>query len=215
MLDMDGVIIDSEPLWQDAEIEVFGAVGVPLDRELCRETTGLRMDEAVAYWYRRVPWEGPTPTEVGDRLLRRVTELIAERAEPLPGLDDLLDRLDRHGVPVALASSSPLVLIEAVLDRFGVADRLAAVHSAEGEPYGKPHPAVYLTTAEQLGVDPAACVAVEDSANGVVAAKAARMGCIAVPAAVERDDPRFGIADATVDSLQAIDDALLGRLLRF
>jgi len=86
-----------------------------------------------------------------------------------------------------------------VLAALDLGEAFEVVHSAEDEPYGKPHPGIYLTAAERLGVDPVACVAIEDSVAGVVAAKAARMAAVAVPE--DRGDPRFGIADAVLDSL--------------
>ena len=201
IFDMDGVLVDSEPLWQVAEIEVFAAVGVALTIERCQETIGLRIDEAVDHWWIRHPWSGPLPAEVADGIVARVTELIAERAEPLPGVRDAIAAARRVG-PIALASSSPRRLIDAVLARFDL--HFDVVHSAEDEAFGKPHPAIYLTTADRLGVAPTRCLAVEDSVNGVVAAKAARMACVAIPELAQRDDPRFGVADAVLDSLGAL-----------
>jgi len=94
-------------------------------------------------------------------------------------------------VPVALASSSPYAVIEAALDRLGLTEAFRCVYSAEEEPYGKPHPGVYLTAARKLGVAPEACCAIEDSPNGVLAAKAAKMTCVAVPDRMMAGDPRF------------------------
>lgn len=203
VFDMDGVLVDSEPLWQDAEIEVFAGVGVTLTRELCRQTMGLRIDEAVDHWHRRFGWESPAPADVAASVVRRVSELIAERGAPLAGVDVALRRCRAAGLRLALASSSPRPLIDAVLGALGLGDAFEVVHSADDEPYGKPHPGTYLTTAGLLGVAPTACLAIEDSVNGVIAAKAARMTCVAVP--VDLDDPRFGIADAVLPSLADLD----------
>lgn len=201
VFDMDGVLLDSEPLWQRAEIEVFGSVGLHLDDAACRRTMGMRIDEVVAFWFARAPWRGPSPAAVTDALLSRVCRLITDEAEPLPGVDTVLAELARREVPVGLATSSPGRVIEAVFDRLGLHGRFAAVCSAEHEAYGKPHPAVYLQAAAELGVAPTSCVAIEDSVNGVISAKAARMGCIAVPAPELRSDPRFVVADAVVTDL--------------
>jgi sugar-phosphatase len=201
IFDMDGVLVDSEPLWQEAEIEVFAGVGVELTAERCQETMGLRIDEAVDHWWVRHPWPGPSPIEVAEAIVARVTELIAERAEPLPGVHEAIAAARRVG-PIALASSSPRRLIDAVLARFDL--DFDVVHSAEDEAFGKPHPAIYLTTADRLGVAPTRCLAVEDSVNGVVAAKAARMACVAIPEPSLRGDRRFGVADAVLDSLAAL-----------
>ena len=114
------------------------------------------------------------------------------------------------GLKVAVASSSSEELIAAALDRLGLRG-LDAVRSAAPETYGKPHPAVLLSTARELGLDPTACVVLEDSLNGVIAAKAARMRCVAVPEADQLEDPRFAIADVRLPSLERLaPEALLG-----
>lgn len=206
VFDMDGVLVDSEPLWQEAEIEVFGTVGVELSRAMCEETMGLRIDEAVAHWHRRTPWDGPSQPEIADRVVAGVAARIAERGEPLPGVREALDACRRRGLRLALASSSPMPLIGAVLERFDLAGTFEVVVSADGEPYGKPHPGIYLTAADRLAVAPTACVAIEDSLNGVIAAKAARMRAVAIP--LDPADPRFGVADAVLTSLADLDGAL-------
>ena len=210
--DLDGLLIDSEPCWMQAEMEVLGALGVPLTRERCRETTGLRMDEAVAYWAARHPWIGPARDEVVRRILHRVLALLAERAPLKPGVHESLEVVRRAGLRVALASSSPLTLIEGVLERFRLRGAFEQVVSAEDERFGKPHPGVYLTTAARLEVAPAACVALEDSVNGVLSATGAGMRCIAVPERWPVEDPRFGSAQAVVRSLLEVDAGLLGRV---
>jgi sugar-phosphatase len=208
VFDMDGVLVDSEPLWMAAEIDVFATVGVALTVERCRETTGLRIDEAVDHWWQRHPWSGPTPAEVAAAIVARVIELVGERSEPMAGVHEAVAAARAVG-PVALASSSSHRLIDAVLDRFDL--RFDVVHSAEDEAFGKPHPAIYLTTCERLGVAPGRALAIEDSVNGVVAAKAARMACVAVPEPAQRDDRRFGIADAVLGSLEALAPLLAER----
>lgn len=210
--DLDGLLIDSEPCWVQAEIETLGALGVPLTPERCLETTGLRMDEAVGYWFARHPWTGTTPEIVVERVVSRVLALLSQRAPLKPGVHESLSVVRRAGLRVALASSSPLALIEGVLERVGLRSAFEQVVSAEGERFGKPHPGVYLTTAARLGVAPGACVALEDSVNGVLSATAAGMRCIAVPERWPVEDPRFGSAHAVVRSLLEVDAGLLGRV---
>jgi HAD superfamily hydrolase (TIGR01509 family) len=210
--DMDGLLLDSEPYWVEAELSVLGAVGVPLTEELARETTGMRLDEAVAHWYGRFPWKGPTQQEVLARLTRAAHQLILAKAEPKPGVHESLAFFESRGIRRALASSSSLVLIDGVVEKLGLYGRFELTVSAESEPYGKPHPAVYLRCAARLGVSPFECLALEDSVNGLVSAKAARMRVIAVPEAAHRTDARFGLADAVVDSLLEVDGRLLDRL---
>lgn len=212
IFDMDGLLVDTEPLWQDAEIELFATVGVQLDRDLCRSTTGLRIDEVVDHWHRISPWESPSRAELVTAVLDRMVELIAARATLLPGVVESIELVRQRGLAVALASSSRYQLIDAVLDRFELRDCFSVIHSAEEEAYGKPHPAVFLTTAAKLGLEPTRCLALEDSLNGLIAAKAARMRCVVVPEAAGAEDARFVLADLVLPSLVALDEEALSRL---
>jgi sugar-phosphatase len=201
IFDMDGVLIDSEPIWQDVEIDLFGRLGVPLTRAMCAETMGLRVNEAVAHWYERYPWTGPAVDDVAGELVDGVIATIGERGEAKDGVHDAIAFLEDAGLRLAIASSSYYRVIDAVLDRCGLRDHFEVVHSAQDEERGKPDPAVYLTAAARLGVEPAACVAVEDSPNGVVSAQAAGMACVAVPEPGTEDDPRINGADVVIPSL--------------
>jgi len=210
IFDMDGVLIDSEPLWRRAEIEVFAEVGLALSESDCLRTQGLRIDEAVAFWFERAPWSGRPCEEVARAISTRVAELIREDSEPLPGVHASIEAARSHSLRLGLASSSSGFLIETVLDHFGLAGEFEVVHSAEHEAQGKPDPAVYLSTADRLGVDPRGCIAIEDSVNGVRSAIAAGMRCVAIPAPETRDDPRFAIATSRLDSLEELPQILEG-----
>jgi sugar-phosphatase len=211
IFDMDGLLIDSEPLWVRAEIEVFGGAGVKLTEDDCASTKGLRVDDVVAYWHARRRFDA-TPADVEARLVARVVELVRSEGQALPGVDAALGAAMKNAKHLALASSSPLPIIEAALARLGLVDAFGVVQSAQREPYGKPHPGIFLRTAERLGVSPLECVVLEDSLTGVVAAKAARMGCIAVPFDHPEHDARFILADAIVGSLAEVTGALLEEL---
>lgn len=201
LFDMDGLLIDSEPLWRRAEVEVFGRVGLVLDESDCFQTTGLRIDEVAEFWFQRSPWRGPSPGEVARQIVARVIELVRAEGAPKEGVAEALSFAAGRGVPVALVSSSPYALINATLDRLQLRASFSLVYSAEDEPFGKPHPGVYLSAASRLGVPPRACLALEDSLNGLIAAKAARMLCLAVPEPEHRHDPRFSLADHVIPSL--------------
>ena len=209
IFDMDGLLIDSEPLWRRAEIEIFAEFGVSLTDAMCASTKGLRIDEVVAHWHRRFQWTSPTPAVVREKVVARVIELIAAEGQPLPGVRHAVDLAGAEGRRLALASSSSMAIIDAALTRLNIRERFAAVISAEHETYGKPHPAVFLKAAEALDVEPTACLVLEDSLPGVIAAKAARMRCIVVPENAERDEPRFIIADAMLNALSEFEAAHL------
>lgn len=212
IFDMDGVLIDSEPFWQESETDAFGRAGLALTREMCLQTMGLRVDEVVEYWRRRHPFDDAPAGALEDAIISGVVERILSKGEAKEGAPHALGFFRERGVRVALASSSAYRLIGAVTERLGLAAAFEVVYSAEEEEYGKPHPGVYLTTARRLGVAPAECLAVEDSFNGVLAAKAARMTCVAVPEPAQRRDPRFSIADAVLHSLADMDEELWRRL---
>jgi mannitol-1-/sugar-/sorbitol-6-/2-deoxyglucose-6-phosphatase len=212
IFDMDGVLIDSEPFWQEAEIATFERVGLQLTREMCLETMGLRIDEVVAYWRQRHAWEDDSAGELEERIINGVVERILLKGEDKPGVAHALAFFKSHRVELALASSSAYRIIRAVVERFQLADSFDCIYSAEEEEYGKPHPGVYLTTARKLGVNPAECLAIEDSLNGVLAAKAARMKCIAIPEAATQHDPRFVIADVKLGSLTEISEEVWHKL---
>lgn len=208
LFDMDGILIDSEPLWRDAEIEIFGDVGLALDEQDCLKTQGLRIDEAVAFWFERSPWSGASREIVAQRIVMRVADLIREKGEPLPGVHASLAAARERGWRLGLASSSSDFLIETVLERFQLTNSFEVTRSAEHERKGKPHPSVYLSTAAALGLPPRACVAIEDSVNGVLSAIAAKMRCIAIPAPEARADPRFAMATQRLATLETLGEAL-------
>lgn len=201
IFDMDGLLIDSEPLWQEAELHVFNKVGVPLTPEMTLQTTGLRTDEVVEYWHKKYPWSNPPQKEVSDKIDETVIDLIKSKGTAMAGAKEAVELCKAAGLPIAIASSSSTLLINTVLEKLGIADEVKIIHSAHDEAYGKPHPAVYISTANELGVHPNHCLAFEDSANGVLAAKAAKMKCIAIPEPSLRNDKRFGIADIILHSL--------------
>lgn len=201
IFDMDGLLIDSEPLWRRAEIAVFASVGVKLNDKLCRQTTGMRIDTAVQYWFERYPWKGKTQQQLVEELVVRVEDEIERAGVCMPGVQQTLDHVKTAGWRIGLASSSPGTLIDFVIDKLGIAQYFDARCSALDEEHGKPDPAVYLTAARLLDIAPAACVAFEDSMPGVRSAKAAGMKVVAVPDPERSDDPAFAMADLRLTSL--------------
>ncbi|QMW04511.1 hexitol phosphatase HxpB [Spirosoma foliorum] len=206
IFDMDGLLVDSEPHWRAMEREVFDTVGLHLTDEECKQTTGLPILEVVRYWFARAPWtdqaaQGRTLEDLADAITHGVHERIAHLAEPMPGALDTIAFFVSRGIPTAIASASPMSLIEVVIDRIGIRDSLTLWHSATLEARNKPAPDVYWGTARKLGVLPANCVAFEDSGSGLRSAYDAGMQTVAVPGAFEYNDPKFAIADVILPSL--------------
>ncbi|HAZ75278.1 MAG TPA: hexitol phosphatase HxpB, partial [Enterobacteriaceae bacterium] len=164
IFDMDGLLIDSEPLWDRAELEVISSLGVDVTRRHeMPDTLGLRIDMVVDLWYAMQPWSGPGKQEVTDRIIQRAISLVDEQRPLLPGVREALALCKAKGLKVGLASASPLYMLEKVLSLFELSDYFDALASAQTLPYSKPHPQVYLDCAAKLGVDPLSCVALEDS----------------------------------------------------
>jgi mannitol-1-/sugar-/sorbitol-6-/2-deoxyglucose-6-phosphatase len=199
IFDMDGLLIDSEPLWWRAEIKVLQAVGVPLTTEMCWETMGTRVDEMVAHWFELYPWEGPSVAETASAVLEEVRDLILAEGVAMPGAVELVGALKKQGRVLAVASSSPRSLIDAVLATLGLTGSFAALYTADDEAFGKPDPAVYVSAARGLGVEPGQCLVFEDSTAGMIAGKGAGMVVVAV--SPEDRGVDTSVADIRVDSL--------------
>ncbi|ALR76534.1 hexitol phosphatase HxpB [[Enterobacter] lignolyticus] len=205
IFDMDGLLIDSEPLWDRAELDVIAGLGVDISRrnEL-PDTLGLRIDMVVDLWFAQQPWQGPGRDEVTATIINRAIALVEAERPLLPGVREAVALCKAQGLKVGLASASPLHMLEKVLTMFELRDQFDALASAEKLPYSKPHPQVYIDCADRLGVSPLSCVALEDSVNGMVASKAARMRSIVVPEHENAGDPRYALADVRLDSLEQL-----------
>jgi HAD superfamily hydrolase (TIGR01509 family) len=218
VLDMDGLLIDTEPVWRIAGENVFTALGVQVSRAELLDTTGIRIDEMVRALLPPASGPGPSPAgapvlhpaEVADRITDLVVDHVRRQGVPMPGVPEAIALFRRSGLQLAIASSSPARLIDAVCARLGLDIEVRC--SALDEPRGKPAPDVYLAAARRLGLSPARCLAVEDSPAGVVAAKEAGMSCLAVPDPLLAGDPRYRRADLVLPSLTELDEPVLRTL---
>jgi sugar-phosphatase len=230
VLDMDGVLIDTEPVWRAAETDVFAGLGIVLSESDVLESTGQPIEELIPIWRQRSPAGGGgaglsgaslsgaglsgaslSDAEVAGLVIDQVIAHVKAEGQPMPGVTAAIALFEQCRLRLAIASSSPRRLIDAVCDRLGLG-RIDVRCSAMDEARGKPAPDVYLTAARRLGVAPAQCLAVEDSLNGLASARAAGMTCIAVPDPLLAADPRYGAANLVLRSLADLDDAALRRL---
>jgi mannitol-1-/sugar-/sorbitol-6-/2-deoxyglucose-6-phosphatase len=216
VLDMDGLLIDTEPVWRVAESAVLAGLGISLSESDLLDSTGQPIDELIRGWRRRRSSHdgrgpGPTDAEVAEQIIDQVIAHVRAEGQPMPGVTATIACFERYGLALAIASSSPPRLIDAVCDRLGLAG-IRVRCSAEDEARGKPAPDVYLTAARRLGVAPASCLALEDSPHGIAAAKSAGMRCVAVPDPLLAADPRYREADLVIGSLTELNEAAL-RLL--
>ena len=216
VLDMDGVLIDTEPVWRAAQSAVFAGFGVALSERDLLDSTGQPIEELIPVWRRRASTPDPagtelTDAEIADLIIDRVIAHVTAEGRPMPGVTAAIALFERCGLRLAIASSSPLRLIDAVCDRLGLT-RITVRCSAMDEARGKPAPDVYLTAARRLGVAAANCLALEDSPAGVASARSAGMRCVAVPDPLLAADPRYREADLVLGSLTGLDEAALRRL---
>jgi mannitol-1-/sugar-/sorbitol-6-/2-deoxyglucose-6-phosphatase len=213
IFDMDGVIIDSEPLWQTAEKLVFETIGIQLTTAMCRQTIGLRTDEVIRYWFDRQPWESKSLEQVEAELLTEVEVLILAQGNAMAGLHPILEAISGSDLRLAIASSSPKKLIQSVMRKLAIGDYFESFYSGFDVPNGKPDPAVYFAAANGLGLAPEHCLAIEDSLAGIRSAKAAGMKVIAIPEPESYDNEKFDIADLKVRSLVELDLEIIRSVL--
>jgi HAD superfamily hydrolase (TIGR01509 family) len=209
VLDLDGVIVDSEPTHERATDEYLASLGATIGRRLRDDMMGRRVREltdAIAEELGLAPADVLAGREaVFWRLLEEEDGL-----EPMPGLHDAIGRLSDAGLPLAVATSGTRAYVEHVLERFGVRGAFKAIVSGQDVVHGKPHPETYLLAASLLSADPADCVAIEDTFHGVSAARAAGMRVVAVPNALTAAMD-FSAADAVVADLGAAVERILSR----
>ncbi|HUB59980.1 MAG TPA: hexitol phosphatase HxpB [Puia sp.] len=201
IFDMDGLLIDSEPYWQLAGMETLRQFNVTLSPIQYHHTTGLRTPEWLDYWFGVFGIDKNLVPAAAAALHANVFEKIRTNANPMPGVRHALDFFKARKFRIGLATSSPLSLAKIVTDKLDIGDYFNAVTSAGDLPYGKPHPQVYMDCAAALSTDPLECLAFEDSFNGLIAAKAARMKCVVIPVADQYDLPKWGAADLKLPSL--------------
>lgn len=213
IFDMDGLLIDSEPLWYEAAVEVFTPLGIPLTPESYASSIGLRTKEFVAWWFNRYGINIEHAVNAEQQINDVVIEKIRAKGEALTGVHEVLEMIKKKGLKIGLATSSPSRLIDVVVDKLDIRDYFSAFSSAEHLEYGKPHPQVYIDCALALESKPVDCICFEDSFHGMIAAKAARMKCIVVPASFMKDEPRWHAADLQLYSLEELTGSLLDQIM--
>jgi HAD superfamily hydrolase (TIGR01509 family) len=202
IFDMDGLLIDSEPSWQEAGAAVLREFGVTLTDAQYHSTTGLRTPEWIDYWFTYFNLDKKHAAAAIENVEQKALEIIREKGQPMPGVHYILQFFREQQFRIGLASSSPMRLINMVVDKLQIRDYLDAITSAEKLPFGKPHPQVYMDCALLLAARPNECVCFEDSFNGMIAAKAARMKCVIVPAPAVHHESRWEAADLKLNSLE-------------
>ena len=214
IFDMDGLLVDSEPLWQEAADEVFALYNFKITPLQYETSTGLRTKEFVEHWFRTYRKDMRDCQKAEDQIIEVVTNKIAKKGRILPGVQYIFQFFHNHNFKIGIASSSPKPLIDLVIQMTGIEQYVQAVASAQDIPYGKPHPQVYLDCAKMLNSMPEECLCFEDSFNGMIAAKAAKMKCVVVPSQHQASSKKWGAADLQLSSLQNFGKILFDSLLQ-
>jgi HAD superfamily hydrolase (TIGR01509 family) len=208
VFDLDGVIVDSEHVWDEVRQQLAAERGGRWHDQASRDMMGMSSPEWSRYMHDVIGLEEP-PVEINAEVVRRLEAVYRERLPLIPGAVEAVERLAARW-PLGLASSSNRRVIDLVLETSGLTGSFRATVSSEEVAQGKPAPDVYLEAARRLGVEPARCAAVEDSENGILSAKAAGMRTIAIP------NPRYppaeyalAAADLVLDSIEELTSEVL------
>jgi sugar-phosphatase len=212
IFDMDGLLVDSEPFWRKAHMAIVAEEGFTITEDDVRAMAGKGTNHVVDEWGERFGWDASKNPEITDRVVKNVISQVAESGKALPGVYDLIEMLQQHDIPMAVASSSMPELIDVTLNKLDIAKFMTIIRSTRDEKNSKPFPDVYLTVARLLDVEPSTCLVFEDALNGVRAAKAAGMTCVAVPE-LPYDPDRFAEADLIVDFLEGFSWATIQDLM--
>jgi HAD superfamily hydrolase (TIGR01509 family) len=202
LFDMDGVIIDSEPLWSEAERQLLARRNLTYSEQLKPLLMGLDSREAVRILKKHYDL-GESVEELVDERNQLVSELIQQHGQAIPYALELIQQVRNGGVKTVVASSSPYALVELVVVKLGIGPLLDLVLSGDEVSRGKPAPDIYEIAAKTLGVAPECCLIVEDAPNGVRAAKAAGMRCVAITTGASKTE--LAAADQVVEGFRGLD----------
>ncbi len=183
IFDMDGLLIDSEPRWDEARHIMAAEVGVEWNKNDHKAVMGVSTDKWVSYMIERLSLDMPAK-EVEETIISTMRDLYSQRIPFLDGAEQAVELSSRY-FPTGLASGSPQSLIDTVTSAPSLQGKFGVILSGDQFSQGKPSPEIYLAAANALGIEPERCVCLEDSGNGILAGKNAGMKVIAVP------DPRF------------------------
>jgi HAD superfamily hydrolase (TIGR01509 family) len=212
IFDIDGLLIDSEPLWAAAATQILKEYNIALSDKQYKTTTGLRTKEFVHWWLHYFKLDANLQQTVEKNIIDVVLQKIKTNGTVMPGAKNIIYFFKEQQFKIGLATSSPKSLIDLVIDMLQIKDVVMATASAEDLAFGKPHPQVYLNCAEQLNSHPLQCVCFEDSFNGMIAAKAARMKCVVVPHHSQIKEECWAAADLKLSSLHNFNSLLLQKI---
>lgn len=203
IFDMDGLLFDTDPkLWLESMEEVAHHYNIEVSTDLLKHTRGLRIYEVTEFWSRKFDFADQNISrKIAEDIVDNIIERSIFKGKVMPGVLNLLEDLSLQNIKMGVATSSPKRMCDRLLEHFNIRAYFEAVTSADSCMVGKPHPEVYLQCADSLATPSFNCVAFEDSVNGMIAAKAARMQVVVVPEPQQKASPKFGLADLLLNDL--------------
>ena len=201
IFDMDGLLIDSEPFWKEAEHQVFTKKGVRVSPELAILTAQMTTRQVTEFWYKEFPWSGSTLEDVENEVIDKVIALVTEKGQALAGVTETIKMLKANGIKIGLATNSPARVMHSILAKLKIDQDFDAISSSDEVIKGKPCPEIYQLTLSKLGVLAENVIAFEDSVGGLTASVAAGIKTIAVPENANYNSDKFEAAIAILPSL--------------
>ncbi len=178
IFDMDGVLIDSEPFHLVVNEKIFANLGINLSEDEYHSFIGTTHKDMWTTIKKRYNLPQPVPELVNMQVSGNINYIKNEEIKQIKGITDLLSRIARENIKIGIASSSPTEVIELVINKLGIGEYFSSIVGGEEIKKGKPAPDIFLKAAKRLKAKPSACIVIEDSKNGVLAAKAAEMKCV-------------------------------------
>ncbi len=204
IFDMDGLSIESEPYWEEAKIKIFKSYGCYLDKDICNQTTGLKMLDALDFWRDNGVFSSEDDNDtVSNKIVSEAEAMILQKSTLKEGILELMSKAKNDGRKIAVCSSSSMFLITSILEKMKLSNLVDVVHSATESKNGKPFPDPYLDTAEKIGVKPENCIGLEDSVVGATASKSAGLFTIAIPEFIDTEN-KLSFCDLVVSSAKDI-----------
>ncbi|HDZ16408.1 MAG TPA: HAD family hydrolase [Methylophaga aminisulfidivorans] len=206
IFDMDGLLIDSEPFWKQAEKRVFSAIGVEITDVLSAKTMGMTTRQATKFWLQHagLSLSQHLMEQVENDVIDEVASLTATQGQALPGVHDLLEQLKQKKLKIGLATNAPARIVPVVLERLDVRDIFDSYVADDDVEQGKPHPAIYLLALERINAQANQTIAFEDSVTGMTAAMGASIRTVVVPSHANYHLPHYDAAALKLDSLNGL-----------
>lgn len=202
IFDMDGLLIDSEPFWKEAEYVTFSSLGVVMDGSLTKVTQGMTTTEVTEFWYERNPWRFPSKKEVEQQVINNVISRIMSNGQALPGVIETLSFFKANGFKIGLATNAPRNVIPAVMEKLDIGHFFDVIVSSEEVPHGKPSPMVYQRVLSKLDSKAHESIAFEDSEIGAKAALLAGIKTVLVNKHEVVSDPWLEHLVIKIESLE-------------